>query len=147
MVFLLQLLTTTQLVVYEGSTPGVVQVRSTVPTSLFCPFNKRNSCKVKILAGVRAAKELTCPDRRTITQAVLEWNGPATEAAFCGLTLETSAWQQVHTLFVKGVVDTLRDGDQQRTVQVYAVVTYDNITTPITFEVGHVPVCQKSFHL
>ncbi|XP_025096160.1 uncharacterized protein LOC112565098 isoform X1 [Pomacea canaliculata] len=139
----LELLTTTQLVVYEGSTPGVVQVRSTVPTSLFCPFNKRNSCKVKILAGVRAAKELTCPDRRTITQAVLEWNGPATEAAFCGLTLETSAWQQVHTLFVKGVVDTLRDGDQQRTVQVYAVVTYDNITTPITFEVGHVPLLVK----
>lgn len=122
----------------------MIQFRSLVPPGFFCRSDKRNSCKVKVLASVRAAKELTCPDRRTITQAVLEWTGPAPEVPFCGLTLETSTWQQVHSVVVKGVVDTLRDGDQQRTVQVYVAVTYDNITTPITFDLGRVEVSRNS---
>ena len=134
-----QLLTET-LMVYEGGSPGLINIKSYVPPSLFCPSDRRDGCEVRLYAGVRAAQENRCPDQRVIPQAVVAWRGADTEPAFCGVIVEAERWQQNHVIAVKGVVDALKDGNQHRTVEVQAVITSELITTPITQDLGLVRV-------
>ena len=126
--------------VYEGGSPGLINIKSYVPPSLFCPAEKRDGCEVRLYAGVRAAEEKQCPDLRVIPQAVVAWTGAPTEAAFCGISVASENWQQTHVISIKGVVDALKDGDQQRTVEVWARVTSERITTDITHSLGQVKV-------
>lgn len=128
------------LVVYEGGSPGLINIKSYVPPSLFCPADKRDGCEVRLYAGVRAAEEKQCPDHRIIPQAVVAWTGASTEAAFCGVSVASESWQQTHMISIKGVVDALKDGDQQRTVEVWAQVTSERITTDIKHSLGQVKV-------
>lgn len=128
------------LLVYEGGSPGLINIKSYVPPSLFCPADKRDGCEVRLYAGVRAAQERHCPDHRVIPQAVVTWTGAATETAFCGVSVELERWQQTWAIGVKGVVDALKDGDQQRTVEVWAQVTSERITTQIRHSLGQVKV-------
>lgn len=130
---------TESLLIYEGGVPGLINIKSYVPPSLFCPSNKRDGCKVTLYAGVRAAREKTCPDQRTITQAVIVWNGPEKDA-FCGSNIDENRWNESHVIMVKGVVDALKDGDQQRTVEVWARFTSDLLTTELNVNLGQVKV-------
>lgn len=125
---------------YEGGSPGLINIKSYVPPSLFCPADKRDGCEVRLYAGVRAAEEKQCPDHRIIPQAVVAWTGASTEAAFCGVSVASESWQQTHVISIKGVVDALKDGDQQRTVEVWAQVTSERITTDIQHSLGQVKV-------
>lgn len=68
-VFVHTQLQTTQLDISEGDT-GRVYVVSSVPPRLFCPPIARDSCQVRILAQLRAAKDSRCPDGRVIPQVV-----------------------------------------------------------------------------
>ena len=135
---MLQLLTES-LVVYEGGSPGLINVQSLVPPTLFCPSDQRDGCQVRLYAGVRAAQEKRCPDQRVITQAVVEWQGAGLDY-FCGVSLDGDSWDQAKVVAVKGVVDALKDGDQERTVEVWLRVSSDQLTTPIQHNLGQVKV-------
>ena len=138
----LELLNTQPLVVYEGGMPGLINVKATTPPSLFCPSNKRDGCEVRIYAGVRAAEEFKCPDHRIIPQAVMAWSGPSDEA-FCGVMVDAGRWSDTHAIKVQGVVDALKDGDQDRVVEVWAQVTSDLITSYIKHSLGQVALTVK----
>lgn len=125
---------------YEGGTPGFVNIRSRVPPILFCPFDARDGCEVSLHAGVRAAKETTCPDQRTLTQAVIAWSGAEKETPFCGVSMDVSRWSQVHSIAVKAVIDALKDNDQERTVEVWASVTSEQLKQELVFNLGQVRV-------
>ncbi|KAK7469526.1 hypothetical protein BaRGS_00036472, partial [Batillaria attramentaria] len=138
----LELLTST-LVVYEGGQPGLINIKTYVPPALFCPFDKRDDCQVKLYAGIRAAQEKRCPDHRVVTQAVIQWTGADTEEPFCGVVMEDSLWQEMQTVAVKGVVDALKDGDETRTVEVWAEVRSMLITTRLKYRLGQIALTVK----
>jgi hypothetical protein len=66
---------------------------------------------------------------------------------FCGVFVEKETWSVTHSISVHGVVDTLKDGDEQRTVEVWAQVTSDTITTSVKYLIGQVRVSLETFVL
>ncbi|ESP04533.1 hypothetical protein LOTGIDRAFT_176337, partial [Lottia gigantea] len=111
---------TKSLTVIEGSINEMIKIKSNVPPSFFCGDDE--DCEVRIMAGIRAAKEQKCPDKRVIPQAVIAWTGDVDQAPFCGVTLSKAKWNEYHLIAVKGVVDSLKDGDKNRVVEVWVSV-------------------------
>ncbi|XP_035829885.1 uncharacterized protein LOC106014199 isoform X2 [Aplysia californica] len=130
-------LTTTQLTITEGGS-GTILVKSQVPPMLFCPIGSRNSCEIQLNAVIRAGREKFCPDQRDIPQAVLLWQEEDQSNAFCGRNVDSALWQQPYALIVRGVVDTVKDGDQRRTVEISASINSTLIDFDLTVEVGFV---------
>ncbi|CAG5116409.1 unnamed protein product, partial [Candidula unifasciata] len=131
-------LQTTELVISEGDT-GTISVVSNIPPRLFCPPMARDSCQVRILVEVRAARESKCLDGRIIPQAVLVWSGVNQSEAFCGISVTTITWRQKLELQVKGVVDSLHDTDQKRTLVVSATIISTTVYNR-TEDIGSVQV-------
>ena len=134
---LLQLVTSS-LTVVEGSDYGEIRVRSNVPPQLFCPAADRHNCTVRLHIQTRDAKEKKCHDKRTIPQTVLLWQGADGELPFCGVTVSKASWDTVHSIRLKGVVDSLKDKDQKQSVDVW--VKLATATWETRIDIGSVKV-------
>lgn len=73
-------------------------------------------------------------------QAVLLWSGVNHTEAFCGVSVTMATWQQRLELLVKGVADSLRDGDQAQTLLLSVSVNSSMTVFETTQQIGRVQV-------
>ncbi|RUS80661.1 hypothetical protein EGW08_011565, partial [Elysia chlorotica] len=130
-------LETTKLIVAEGEL-GSAKIISLVPPYLMCPEASRNSCDVRILSRVRGAREKYCPDKRIIPQAVILWGQDDTSGAFCGIPVSSVTWQREQFITIKGVVDNIRNKDQERVLELSVSINSASTNFSTTEELGRV---------
>ncbi|GFR90472.1 von Willebrand factor D and EGF domain-containing protein, partial [Elysia marginata] len=129
---------TTKLTVAEGSM-GTIKIISLVPPALLCPRISRSSCDVRIISKIRGAREKYCPDTRVIPQAVILWGQEDKGDAFCGIPISSSVtWQREQIIKVKGVIDGIKDNNQERVVDLTVLISSNSSMFNITEELGRV---------
>ncbi|GFN75653.1 von Willebrand factor d and egf domain-containing protein, partial [Plakobranchus ocellatus] len=135
-------LETTELTIDEG-TLGSVKLVSLVPPHLLCPVGERGSCNVRITTSIRAAQEKLCPDGRVIPQAVIMWGQADSSEAFCGVPVSSVRWQKEQIIKIKGVIDSLKDKNEKRVVEISVTVNSTVSSFFITENVGRVKLTIK----
>lgn len=132
----------------EGAHPGYINVHSTVPPRMFCDYLDRQDevCSVRFVANIISTHESRCPDGREITQAVIGWQGSGKDDAFCGSVIDDMSWNTNHRIPIKATIDSLKDKDQIRTVQVSLEITSSFGTQTFDLERVQVNVCVITAH-
>ncbi|XP_056005498.1 uncharacterized protein LOC130050218 isoform X3 [Ostrea edulis] len=115
----------THITTYERSGPVYINVTSTVPPRLFYDkAHQNNQCNVTVFAELVKEKETKCPGSRTpVSQVVFGVNTFHNKPCYYPITMDT--WNTGILIPVKASVDSLKDRDQTRNIQLY-------VTTPNT---------------
>ena len=137
---------TTELTVFEGMVPGYIEVSVTVPPYLFClPDDREKYCDVLVTTKLLHGKERKCPStKEEITQAVFGvWDEEDAKHP-CEYRITINNWRKKIMIPVKATIDSLKDKDQKRDIQVDLFIFRSSIVA-YTSKLGIVQVSRSVY--
>lgn len=108
------------IVIEESTTDNHIHVRSVIPPKYFCPTYTNSSCALTATVSFENEKELTCPDKSSIQQMVVEPQEKSTKG--CGFEIDFE-WTAIA---VRGTADGLYDGNQHVTINLLPAIMTSN---------------------
>ncbi|XP_035827995.1 uncharacterized protein LOC118477191 [Aplysia californica] len=134
--------------IQEGEDKAI-RVTSTFPPAVFCDVDTNVSCSIFIGFEVQHSKDdIVCPVTNETVPQLVFWGLLDNSAVSCGVVLTNENWQTALSVLVRAVVDGKTDGDQERSVNVTAVLSHTITVSLQTFTVkvidsDQVAVCQS----
>uniref|UniRef100_A0A0L8G0B6 VWFD domain-containing protein n=1 Tax=Octopus bimaculoides TaxID=37653 RepID=A0A0L8G0B6_OCTBM len=120
---------TKSLTVVEGEKEKHIKIVLTFPPSFFCKIADPEFCSITLVPRFQLKNEYRCENLQ-IMQAVVGFNTCQKNTSCCALHFTMDNWNQLRTLPIKAVVDSLRDKTQTRILDISASLVYkgDTIT-------------------